>query len=58
MEAIMNSGIGLLLLIALYALFSFILLAIFHTLIMILVAGIAAALVGLAISSLLKGGRA
>ena len=54
----MNSGIGLLLLIALYALFSFILLAIFHTLIMILVAGIAAALVGLAISSLLKGGRA
>jgi hypothetical protein len=49
---------GLSTLIALYALFSYILLAIFHNMISILIAGILAALVGLAISLLIRGKEA
>ena len=54
----MNTWTGLSTLIALYILFSTILWNAFHTMIMFIMAGIAAALVGLVISLLLRGSKA
>lgn len=51
----MNSAFGLFLLIALYLLFSFIGNAIFHNALSVIIAAIAAALVGLVVSLLMRG---
>jgi hypothetical protein len=54
----MSTKNGLILLVVLYTLFSFVGVSIFHNMIVILVAGVLAALVGLAISLVFRGSKA